>query len=145
MSKIYFPRLLRRIQAMLIDAGIWMVLIYGMIVLVPYSGIESGRVKLALMFIPFFIYEPLLVTFAGGTIGHHLRGLKVRRSGKEINLNIILSSVRFLIKYYFGIFSLLLILVTKKHQALHDLITNSIVIHKSIDNLPDYEIKHERS
>jgi uncharacterized RDD family membrane protein YckC len=144
MSDIYYPRLLRRVQAMIIDEVIMTIIFVTLIGLISYLEIDSGYINSAILLVPLFFYDPLFVTILGGTIGHHMLGLRVRREKEDIKLNIVQSSLRFIIKSVLGIISVIMILMTKKHQAIHDKFTQSIVILSSTKNLPAREIQAER-
>ncbi len=90
-----------------------------------------------------FLLEPLLVSFTGGSFGHHILGIKVvdKASGKPIN--IFPAIIRFVIKILFGTFAFLSINTTKQYQALHDLSVGSIVVLKNPNNLRAHEILGE--
>jgi hypothetical protein len=86
---VYYPRLVKRVRAVLIDS-----------VLVPVVAITSLGVgyglgvtdflwRALLVGVPVFILEPGLVTITGGTVGHHLVGIRVQRKDGSGNLNII--------------------------------------------------------
>ena len=73
------------------------------------------------------LYEPLFVWRFGGTIGHRAMNLRVvdNRTGEKVSLFKALG--RYLVKVVFGMFSFFTMSFTRRHQALHDLITNSSV------------------
>lgn len=54
-----------------------------------------------------FILEPFLVTTTGGTIGHHLIGIKVVNSQTMSTLGIIRATLRFVVKTFVGLISLI--------------------------------------
>jgi uncharacterized RDD family membrane protein YckC len=141
---IIYPRLIRRVQAYLIDTFIIVFLAVGLFLLVTTIAVEPPWLRIAIVFVPFFIFEPALVSCTGGTIGHHLLKLKVQNASNIKNMNIVLAFFRYILKYLLGTISLLFVLTTKKHQAIHDLLTNSIVIHKDAEQVPEYEALTER-
>lgn len=126
-TNIRYPRLERRIQAAVIDS-----VILTFAFLISASIISStdlnvyARIGFVAMFI--FISEPALVSFGGATIGHRLRGLRIVGMQTGENIGVVRAIVRFLVKYFFGLFSLAFILITKRHQAIHDLASQTIVI-----------------
>ena len=67
---------------------------------------------LAAFWVPLLVLEPGLVAYTGGTIGHHLRGLRVRRVGEDRTLNLVLACVRFLIKFSLWWLSLVFVPLT---------------------------------
>lgn len=139
-----FPRLLRRIQAVLIDSIITPVVLISSIMLAGYLSLDSSFARGVLSFGPALSMEPLLVALTGGTIGHHIIGIKVRYANKDKNISIFHALFRFILKIFFGLPSLIFVLVTKRHQAIHDILSQAIVVHKSTDNLPTTELLKER-
>lgn len=102
--------------------------------LVPaLAGIESvpNYLRIFIVLLPIFLFEPLLVTLTGGSPGHHLFKIKIRATSEDKKLPILKSIIRFVVKALLGFISLTLILFTKKHQALHDIASDSIVVLKS--------------
>ena len=77
----------------------------------------------------FILYDPLMVSLFGSTIGHRMSNLKVQRldSGEKINLG--LAIIRFLIKATLGWISFFTVSTNKNRQAIHDSIINSIVVY----------------
>ena len=139
-----YPRLLRRVQAVLIDSILIPIAFMLTLLLVGQFEVESIYIKAAALFLPIFILEPVMVAISGGTIGHHMLGIQVQSSNSGKNLNILLALLRFVIKTFLGWLSLIFVLITKRHQAIHDLLSMSVVINKS-DNLPSAEALPERS
>lgn len=126
-----YPRFIRRVKAALVDSFIIAIL---MVSLVPaLAGIESvpNYLRIFIVLIPIFLFEPLLVTLTGGSPGHHLFKIKIRATSEDKKLPILKSIIRFVVKALLGFISLTLILFTKKHQALHDIASDSIVVLKS--------------
>jgi uncharacterized RDD family membrane protein YckC len=74
----------------------------------------------------YFLYEPLLVSSTGSTIGHYLSNLRVvdDRGG---NVGFLKALARALIKIALSWYSFLTMLVTRRHQAVHDWLTRSTV------------------
>lgn len=77
------------------------------------------------------LYDPLLITVFGATIGHKILGIKVKRV-RNIEQNIVfpLAMVRFIFKTTFGWLSLLTINLNIKNQAVHDFLSGSVVVYK---------------
>lgn len=144
-TTILYPNLGRRIKAVLIDSVIFVVLIMTLIPLLAGIEIQNSLLRLIVLISPFFILEPVLVSITGGSIGHHLFQIRVRDADLNQNVNLFLACIRSFVKLFLGGLSLLLILFTKRHQALHDLLSNSIVTFKSSDSLALEEGLKERS
>ena len=144
MENISYPRLLRRVQAVLIDSLIVPIALLSSISFLGVFEINESWVKAMFFFFPIFILEPFLVSFYGGTIGHYLLKLKVRKIKEDRNINIVFSTIRFVLKFFLGWISLVLVLVSKRHQAVHDYLVGSIVVNKSNEFLPSHESLPER-
>lgn len=91
-----------------------------------------------------FLWDPVLVSLAGGTIGHHLRGMRVQHREDGANLGAFRACLRFAVKTLLGWLSLVLVLTTKKHQAIHDYISGSVVTIKDPYNAPGHAFSGER-
>ena len=124
-----YPSLTRRYQAFIIDGVIMYAAFMASAYLVMMLDM-SGVARISIVAGIVFAIDPLLVSTSGASIGHHLRGLRIEKAERHQNINIIQSLVRFLIKYLFGWLSLIFILTTKKHQALHDFVSKSVVVVK---------------
>jgi len=138
-----YPRLIRRIQAVLIDGVIIPVIAIATLVGVSKMGLD-GEYAAAAAILSVFLLEPFLVTTTGGTIGHHLLGIKVVNSKTLSALGIVRATLRFITKTALGLFSLVVVLTSRRHQAVHDYLSGSIVIIKNPGTLPAYEVLKER-
>jgi len=136
---VHYPRVVRRIEAVIIDWLVFVVAFFTVINLVAPLEVHGG-VKAAAVVLVILVLEPGLVSMTGATIGHHLRGLRVLDARSGGNLNVIRATVRFIVKSLLGFVSLIFVLVTKRHQAIHDLASGSVVI---IKNPADFHT-HER-
>ena len=139
-----YPRLIRRVQAFIIDSFIFSFVSVGLFLLVTPFEVEPIWVRIVIVFVPIFFFEPVLVSYTGGTIGHHLLKLKVQDVSNAKNINIFLAFIRFILKSILGVISLMFILTTRKHQAIHDFFANSIVAYKNPKQVPEYEALAER-
>ena len=138
-----YARLSRRISAVLIDSIFWAVMLFAVIYLVAQLGLQSPFGELAAVFIVTTI-EPVLVSFTGGSVGHHLYGLRITAASNGERLGIVQSYGRFLVKVILGIISLITILTSKRHQAIHDLLCGSIVVYRNPDKQPPGYVMAER-
>ncbi len=105
-----------------------------------YGGVYAGSAATLTV----FLLEPILVTTTGGTIGHHLLGIRVIDSSTTSALGIFRATLRFIVKTTLGIFSLIVVSTSRKHQAIHDFLSGSIVVIKNPNALPAYEVLKER-
>ena len=144
MPLIFYPRLIRRVRAILIDSVLLPIAVFGTLILGDTLGVTHTYGKVALILVPIFVLEPGLVAVTGGTVGHHLMKIRIATIDGQRNINIFAATLRFLAKMLLGWLSLIFVLTTKKHQAVHDLLARSVVVHKDPSTLPAYEILAER-
>lgn len=140
---VFYPKIPRRIRAVIVDGVITPFFALGTLLVTRSFGLEKDFAILAAVMM-IFMLEPVLVSLTGGTIGHHLNGLKIKNVNTGRNINLLASSVRYIIKVVLGLYSLVLILITKRHQAVHDAFSRSVVILKNPSSLPSYEVLGER-
>lgn len=144
MATITYPRLIKRVRAVLIDSILTIVAVATSLSIVSAVGVSSGIAKIMLIVLPILILDPILVTVTGGTIGHHVMGIRVTRIDGLSRINIVAATVRFIVKALFGWFSFIFVLTTARHQAIHDLVAHSIVINKNPAGLASYDVLTER-
>ncbi len=144
MDTLTYPRLIKRVRAVLIDSLLVPLSVFGTLLIGNAVGVSSGVGKAMLLLAPIFILEPGLVALTGGTVGHHLQRIRVATLDGKGNLNIFAATFRFVVKFLLGWLSFIVVLTTTKHQAVHDLLARSVVIHKDITGLPTFEVLHER-
>ena len=77
--------------------------------------------------IAWLLYEPVLVSFAGSTLGHYFVNLRVVDNRHGGNVSFLKAVVRLVIKTILGLFSFIVMTATRRNQALHDLLTRSTV------------------
>jgi uncharacterized RDD family membrane protein YckC len=77
------------------------------------------------------LYEPITTSLWGGTIGHYIFGIRVRRnSNREKNILFPVAIIRFAFKTVLGWLSLLTVNAHEEKKAIHDSFTGSIVVFK---------------
>lgn len=116
-----------RLRAVLIDFVIFLTvfIVGGLLLGQVYL---PGAIKFAIMVVAIFTLEAGLIAFTGATIGQRVMGLRVQRAGNLGNVGIVTVVLRAFVKYWFGWFSLLLVMLTKRSQALHDQMCHTVVI-----------------
>jgi uncharacterized RDD family membrane protein YckC len=131
--EINYPDLKTRVQSIFIDALLMVALMFvaaWILDKVSLSESDEGWVK-ALIFVGIWgIYEPLAMTF-GCTLGNYLMKIRVRNHnnvGKRINL--IQAYGRFFVKMLLGWISFLTMNFNKERRAIHDFISETVVIAK---------------
>lgn len=127
-----YPKLLHRIKAIVID---WIVLLASLtIASAVFSSINNvpDNLRMAVFIFIFLLYDPLLTSFFGGTIGHMLMGIRVRKQS-DYGKNILFpfAILRFLAKSFLGWLSLLTVTGNEERKAIHDYISGSVVVFKS--------------
>jgi uncharacterized RDD family membrane protein YckC len=93
-----------------------------------FERVDTVRITLVILWwLLLLFYEPLLVWRLGGTIGHRAMNLRVVDNRKEGNVSLLKALARFWVKTFLGIFSFLTMSFSRRHQAVHDIVTNSSV------------------
>ncbi|MEM9331021.1 MAG: RDD family protein [Pseudomonadota bacterium] len=124
-----YPRFYRRLQAAIIDAAILLTVFFGVAAGLTDVTLWGGYKGLFVLLI-FIALEPGLVSLTGGTVGHHLLGIRVQNKSNHRNLNVVFAIIRFVLKSTLGLFSFVFMMITRRHQALHDLASGSVVVLK---------------
>jgi hypothetical protein len=89
----------RRLRGSLIDFMLFLVaLVIVLQITVAFNSSDLSRVIGFGFVAGFFLYEPLLVSFAGGTIGHYLSNLRVVDDRTHGNVGILKAFARVAIK-----------------------------------------------
>lgn len=124
-----YAELTDRIKAVFADMIVLVVMIYAVTAI--FSSFEEVPTYARVMaFIGIFIlYDPLFTSLFGGTIGHLSNGLKVKRqSNPKRNVIFPLAIIRFVVKSFLGVISLLTVTSSFENKAIHDSLVGSIVI-----------------
>lgn len=110
-----YTNLLERVKALFIDS---LVLVFSMVIFTQiFSAFENvpDFVRISAAVLIFVLYSPLCVSFWGGTLGHHLVGIRVKNEKDESeNITLLMAVLRFAIKASLGWISLLTITGNKK-------------------------------
>jgi uncharacterized RDD family membrane protein YckC len=73
------------------------------------------------------LYEPVLVSFTGSTLGHYFTNLRVVDERSGGNVSFLKACARVAIKSVLGLYSFVILAATRRNQAVHDLLTKSTV------------------
>ena len=123
-----FASLATRIKASIVDSII-LITLFISIPLVIGSLINSEwPLRAFLMYAPLLFLEPILVAYLGATIGQYLFGMQVVRIDTRSNCPFHVAFFRYLAKAVLGSFSLVYMLFSKKHQAIHDHLAKTVVL-----------------
>lgn len=139
-----YSRLSRRMRAFLYDGLVLGLMFFFVVFLVSNADIDKPLVESLVTAFTILSIEPLFVTLTGSSIGHHLAGLRVRRASSDAKLGLARSYLRFLIKIPLGLASFLSVQTTRRHQAIHDLVSDSIVVLKTTSRVEPHEVLPER-
>lgn len=140
----FYARLSRRIKAVLIDGLLISLLVYLAIFVPIYLGIEAVTLASVIGLCLAFSVEPILVSYRGASIGHMIYGLRIQEVNSDRKLGLLKSYLRLFIKLPLGIVSLVTVSATRRHQAIHDLVCQSVVVLSSPESLPSREALAER-
>jgi uncharacterized RDD family membrane protein YckC len=138
-TEVLFPRLLRRVRAFLIDSVLFITIIYSWMLSLPILAESHFLLKISALIVPIMLLEPCLVAFTGGTPGHHIMGLRIRDASRDENIGILRATARAIIRTLLGWLSFIFVLVTQRHQALHDYFTSTVVVLRRPETLPARE------
>jgi uncharacterized RDD family membrane protein YckC len=125
-SHLLYARFSRRLRGLFID---WMLsLVVILAALMIASSLRNDDVSRALggaVVLIILLYEPVMVSMTGGTIGHHLTNMRVVDDAHGGNVSFLKACARFVIKSVVGIYSFIAMATTRRNQAVHDLLTRS--------------------
>jgi uncharacterized RDD family membrane protein YckC len=122
-----YARFSRRIRAIVVDWMIAIAIVFGALTLaITVQSNNFSRVLGFAAIAALLLYELVLVSTTGGTLGHHFSNLRVvdDRGG---NVSFLKACVRVVIKGTIGWFSFIILAATRRNQAIHDLLTGSTV------------------
>lgn len=122
-----YARFSRRLKAMLLDWMLAMAALFGALAIASNVASDSLARTLGIAIVVILLlYEPVLVSRAGGTLGHIWTNLRVvdDRGG---NLGFARAFARFVVKSLLGWYSFVAMMATRRNQAVHDLLTRSTV------------------
>lgn len=136
-----------RARALVIDAA---VLALGLIVVMLLSSFTenlpgSGGMTVIAFFALLIFYEPILVAVYGATLGHRWSNLRVIRQSTGRPPNLFVAFGRFLLKAFLGLPSFVTMAFTRRHQALHDLLTGTTVQLRDVAVAQEFEYVNERA
>jgi uncharacterized RDD family membrane protein YckC len=118
-----------RLRALIIDSLVFAAALVTFLVaseLVPDSR-NSGRMLLAVLVLFALLYEPVLVSHSGATLGHRAANLRVVADDSGGNPGFGRALARFIIKSFLELPSFIAMALTRRHQAVHDSLTKTTV------------------
>jgi signal peptidase I len=129
--KVETPTISKRYSAIFYDGMIVVLLLYIAELIFDYSLPNTLLGRLAVFFIPFFIYDFTSNTL-GFTFGQLMTNTRVRRINDFNNKpNLFQQLIRSIVKYWGAPISILLTSFSKNKKTIHDIIAKTIVVEKT--------------
>ena len=123
-----YARFSRRFRGIFIDWVITLVVVFGALLVASAMGSDSISRALGVVVVTALVlYEPVLVSLTGGTLGHYFTNLRVVDNATGGNVGFLKACARLLIKSLLGWYSFVILAATRRNQAIHDLVTRSTV------------------
>jgi uncharacterized RDD family membrane protein YckC len=123
-----YGRFSRRLRAFVID---WIIIASLLVAALSFAVAAESNNAARIVGISFvaiwLLYEPVLVSLTGSSVGHYLSNLRVVDDRTHGNVGFLKAVARLSIKTLLGIYSFFTMAVTSRHQAMHDLLTRSTV------------------
>ncbi|HSL68997.1 MAG TPA: RDD family protein [Longimicrobiales bacterium] len=143
---IPYARFTRRVHALSLDALLYLGAVILMILGAPlFASSAVGQRLFFASFVGFMLlYEPVLVTRLGGTLGHGWANLRVVSNRSGANLSFLRALARALVKWLLGWLSFVGMTFTRRHQAIHDLVTDSHVRVRDLSSAESHHYAAER-
>jgi uncharacterized RDD family membrane protein YckC len=129
LNKNELPEIFIRVKASTIDSLILVLLMLAASDVFSNLDTDNTTYKILTFVFIFVLYDPILVSLKGATIGHQICNIKVITESDNKKLNIIKAMIRFILKATLGWLSFFTVNSNNKKQALHDLVVNSIVVY----------------
>ncbi len=132
MTEKNYPHVSDRVKAVVIDSIVLIAeLVAATYIFSLFETVPDIARKIVFLFI-FLLYDPIFTSLFGGTIGHMIMNIRVKRNRNE-QKNILLpfAIIRFVVKAFLGWLSLLTVSGNEKRKAIHDMLAGSVVIYKN--------------
>lgn len=128
-----YPGVSQRIIAMCLDGAVLLILLMGFSYIFSLFNDPPVYAKMFAFLFCVLLYDPLFTTLFGGTIGHMMQGIRVKKQSNETE-NIIFQKalLRYVIKAFLGWVSLLVVYRNDRRKAIHDYAAGSVVIYKKL-------------
>ena len=123
-----YARFSRRLRGIVVDWIIAMTVIFGAVFVATTIANDGFSRALGIaVIVALLLYEPVLVSFTGGTLGHYSTNLRVVDDRSGGNVSFLKACARLAIKAVLGWYSFVILAATRRNQAIHDLLTRSTV------------------
>ena len=129
MTEENYPGVFIRVKAVVTDSGVLLLFMLAAYSIFGLFEDVHDYARLAAFVFIFVLYDPLFTSTFGGTIGHMIFGIRVKRENKpERNILFHLAIIRFIVKALLGWISLITVSTNKKCKAIHDMLVGSVVV-----------------
>ncbi|MCT4604482.1 MAG: RDD family protein [Marinifilum sp.] len=132
MTEKHYPGIPDRVKAVICDSIVIIIFMFTATYLFSkFDDIPDNARIIAFVFI-FGLYDPIFTSLFGGTIGHFMLGIRVKKEkNSEKNILFPFALIRFIVKVALGWISLLTVSSNEKRKAIHDHIVGSIVVYSN--------------
>ncbi len=133
-----YAQIFTRVKAATIDGIVIIVLMYSATEILNLFEAAPNYIRISVFVSIFLVYEPILISFFGATVGHFFSDIVVKREHDE-QRNILFPKavIRFICKFSLGWISLLTISGNEKKKAIHDHVSGSVVLKYKTDKQGD--------
>ncbi len=130
-----YPGIFERLKAIVTDGIILVVFMFVVAhIFSLYENVPDNARIIAFVFI-FLLYDPIFTSLFGGTIGHMIIGIRVKRESNELrNILFPLAILRYVVKALLGWISMITIARNIKGKAIHDIVVGSVVVYVKSSN-----------
>jgi uncharacterized RDD family membrane protein YckC len=128
--RVMYARFPRRLNALSLDCVVVVIFTVAVFAMMPPLHVVAPAlpgVLLVLWYLAAVLYEPVQVAWFGGTIGHRALNLRVVDDATGANPRFWKAFLRTVCKALFGIFAFLTMGPSRRHRALHDILTGTTV------------------
>lgn len=127
----HYPGVSDRVKAAFMDSFVMVAIMLMFTYIFSIFDNVPDLVRMIAFIFTFGLYDPLFTSLFGGTIGHMLLGIRVKRENNQRkNILFPLAIIRYVAKVLLGWISLLTVGSNGKSKAIHDLIAGSLVVYK---------------
>lgn len=130
-DEIEYPGIMARMKGAIVDSVFILVMLIAASKVFALLPQASDQMRIGAFVFIFVLYDPLFTSFFGGTVGHIIANIKVKRVSDDTkNIMLPLAFIRFFIKVLLGWISLLTVNSSTKKQAIHDKIVGTVVLYR---------------
>ena len=130
MTEDHYPGVFDRFKAIAADGALVIVLMFAAAYVFSLFETVPDNARILAFVLIFILYDPLFTSIFGGTIGHMMIGIRVKRASDETkNILFPLAIIRYIVKAGLGWISLLTVSGNPKRRAIHDYLVGSVVVY----------------